>query len=411
MPLRILHALYTVDPGEGGAMENVRLLSAVCRYLKHRIEVLAFACGDAAWRRQFPGVVHEVGAGCARGEATQRFMLWLREHARDYDCVLVGGAEGRNAYRAWRVLRETGVPYFVFAPRYLGFSKGVPREWAKTKQRLFWPLAGYPLFRDAHAVFFSSEEAKREVRGCFWPYDCHEFVLTCGVADVLPGHNTQGGAGFPAAHPEWAGKRVFSVLAPGADLIPDALLRAVRTLAEAGLWNRDSMRLVLAGFDDAGAADALRRAVERHGLGGIVHGVGTPGASERRSLLQASKALVQPAQAENSGRAVAEALAAGKPVLIARGLNLWREVLGHSVGLAAEDSEAGYTALFNGWLRESPAGRAAFGANARRCYETHYTEQAAANTLTAVIYLLIGATQAGGQSVAPDIFRHEMDFL
>jgi hypothetical protein len=338
-------------------------------------------------------------------------MQWLREHARDYDCVLVSGVAGCNASRAWYALRETGAPYFVFAPRYLGFLQGFRREWEKTKQRLCWPWAGYPLFRDAHAVFFSSEEAKREVRECFWPYDCHEFVLTCGVADDGPNQNAHARAGFLTGHPDLAGKRLFSVLAPGVDPVPDAFLCAVRTLTEAGRWDRDAMRLVLTGFDDANAVEALRLAVERHGLGGIVHAVGTLGGSERRELLQASEALVQPARAENSAQAVAEAFAAGKPVLIARGLNLCREVLAHSAGLAEDDTEAGCVALFGNWFRESPEERASFGVNARLAYETHYTEQAAANTLTAVIYLLIGARQAGHTPVDPDIYRNEVDFL
>jgi glycosyltransferase involved in cell wall biosynthesis len=325
--------------------------------------------------------------------------------------VLVSGVAGCNAYRLWQALREAGVPYFVFAPRYLGFLQGFPREWAKIKQRLCWPWAGYPLFRDAHAVFFSSEEAKREVRACFWPYDCHEFVLTCGVAVDVPNQNQHDVAGFFGGHPELVGKRIFSVLAPRVDLIPDELLRAVRTLMETGLWDCGSMRLVLAGFDDAKVVEALRVTVKRYGLDGIVHAVGTLDYAARRDLLKVSEALVQPARAENSGQAVAEAFAAGKPVLIARGLNLWREVLAHLAGLAEDDTDAGYVALFGNWLRESPEEHATLGANARLAYETHYIEQAAANTLTAVIYLLIGARQVRQQPIDPDIFRNEVDFL
>jgi len=120
---------------------------------------------------------------------------------------------------------------------------------------------------------------------------------------------------------------------------------------------------------------------------------------------------VQPARAENSGQAVAEAFAAGNPVLIAKGLNLWREVVSHSAGLAEDDTTAGYEALFNGWFRESHADRAVYGASARRCFEEHYTEQAGANTLMAVIYLLLGARQSVRAPIDPEIFRQEADFL
>ncbi len=411
MPLRILHAFHTVDPETGGLIDNVRLLSAVNRHLGHSVEMLALASGDASWRREFPGVVHEVGAGCAKGAATRGFMQWLREHAGDYDCVLISGVAGRDAYRAWQALRTTGVPYFVFAPRYLGFLKGFSRLLEKARQRLCWPWAGYPLLRDAHAVFFASEEARREARECFWPYDCHEFVLPCGVADRPAGNGETPGAGFLAGHPELAGKRIFSVLAPGIDRVPETLLRAVRNLAGAGQWDRDSMRLLLSGFDDEDAAEELRRSLARHGLGGVVQGIGTLTGPGRWSVLQASEALVQPARAEHSGQAVAEAFSAGRPVLIAKGLNLWREVVNHSAGLAEDNTTAGYEALFGDWFRESPEDRAAYGANARPYFEEHHTEQAGANTLMAVIYLLLGARQSVRAPINPEVFRHEADFL
>jgi hypothetical protein len=392
-------------------MENVRLLSAAGRYLSHPVEMLVLASGDAPWRREFCGVVHEVGAGCAKGAAAREFMGWLREHAGGYDCVLISGVSGCEAYGVWKALRDAGVPYFVFTPRYLGFLTGVSRQVEKAGQRFCWPWAGYPLLRDAHAAFFAGEEARREARGCFWPYDCHEFVLFCGVPDGRAGRGAAPGAGFLDAHPELAGKRVFSVLAPGPGPAPEALLRAVRNLVGTGRWDCDSMRLLLAGFDGEKSAEALRRSLARHGLEGVVQGIGTLTAPERWSVLQASEALVQPARAEHSGQAVAEALSAGKPVLIAKGLNLWREVVSHSAGLAEDDTTAGYTALFNDWLRESPEDRAAYGANARSYFEEHHTEQAGANMLMAVIYLLLGARQSGNGPVDPEIFRQEADFL
>jgi len=412
MSLRILHALHTVDPETGGVIDNVRLLAAVNRCLGHSVEMLVLAGGEASWRREFSGVVHEVGAGRAKGAATREFMQWLRGHAGDYDCVLISGVSGYDAHRIWQALRPTGAPYFVFFPRYLGFLEGLPRQLEKARQRFFWLLAGYPLLRDAHAAFFSCEEARREARECFWPYDCHEFVLPCGVADTRAAVRVEkAGAGIRDTHPELAGKRLFSVLAPGPESVPEALLRAVRNLVGSGRWDRDSMRLLLAGYDDEKSMAALRRSLARHGLDGVVQGAGTLTDPERWSVLQASEALVQPARAEHSGRAVAEALSAGKPVLIAKGLNLWREIAGHSAGLAEDGTTAGYEALFREWFRESPEDRAAYGENARSYFEDHHTEQAGANMLMAVIYLLLGARQSVNATTDPEIYRQEADFL
>ena len=109
MPLRILHALYTIDPAAGGLFENVRLLSVAGRYLSHPVETLVLASGDVSWRRELPGVIHEVGAGCAKGDATREFMRWLREHAGGYDCVLISGVSGCASYRVWQALRSATI--------------------------------------------------------------------------------------------------------------------------------------------------------------------------------------------------------------------------------------------------------------------------------------------------------------
>jgi hypothetical protein len=79
------------------------------------------------------------------------------------------------------------VPYFVFLHGELDpwFKSVHPlrhlRRW------LDWAWTGYPLLRDAHAVFFTGEEERRRARESFWLYDCHEFVLRYGVAGVPSG--------------------------------------------------------------------------------------------------------------------------------------------------------------------------------------------------------------------------------
>ena len=393
MSLPILHALHTVDPKAAGLTEDVLLLAAVHRSLRHRIEILTLDAPGTSWLRELGVPVHRVDS--------RRFFQWLGEHAAGYDCVLVSGISGCDAYRAWRVLKDAGTPYFVFAPRYFGFLSGLPRQVEKWKQRWCWPWAGYPLLREAHAVFFPNEEARREARACFWPYDCHEFVLACGAAE----------GEFLDGHPGLRGKRIFTVFAGESGTVPEALLGAVRALADTGRWERDSMRLLISGGADGAGAAAWRRAVDGRDLGGIVTLAAAPCGRARWGMLQASEALVQPARAENSGLMLAEAFAVGTPVLIARGVNPWREAVGHGAGFAGDDTVEGYAELFTRWFEQSREGRDAMRANARQAFETHYGEQAAANTLMAVAYLLIGANQAGGNSTDPEIFRHETDFL
>ena len=405
MPLRILYALHTVDPKAAGLTEDVLLLSAAHRSLKHRIEILTFDAPGTSWLLELGMPVHRVGGKNPHRVASRQFLQWLREHAAGYDCVLVSGVAGFNAFRAWQILREVDAPYFIFAPRHLGFLSGLPKQFEKWKQRLCWLWGGYPLFRDAHAIFFSSEEARRKARQAFWPYDCHEFLLTCGVPGPPAGVADAARDEFFAGHPALLGKRIFTVFADESGNVPKALLGAVRTLLDTGRWERGSMRLLIAGGTD----DA--RAMELHNLGDIVTLVGKPLDRERWGMLQASEALLQPTHRENSDWMVTEAFSVGTPVLIARGVNLWREVMLHAAGFAGEDTVDGYADLFTHWFDQSPAERAAMRTHARQGFETHFSEQAAANTLTAVAYLLIGASRANTNSIAPEIFRNQTDFL
>ena len=411
MPLRILHALHTIDPKASGLTEDVLLLSAVHRSLKHQVEILTVDAPGTSWLLELGVPVHRIGGSEPRRIAFQQFLAWLRNHANNNDCVLVSGISDFNAFYAWRTLGNIGVPYFVFAPRHLSFLSGLPRQIKQWKQRLCWPWAGYPLLRDAHAVFFSSEEARRQARQSFWPYDCHEFVLTCGVAKPPDGVAEAARSELLVEHPELLGKHIFSVFADGSGKIPECLLAAVRTLVNAGRWDRGTMRLLIAGGADTANASAWKYAVDLHGLRDIVILAATQSGRTRRGILQASEALIQPARMENSNLMVAEAFSVGTPVLITRGVNLWREVVLHSAGFAADDTVDGYKELFIHWLDQSSAEHAAMRTQARQGFETHFSEQAAANTLTAVAYLLIGANRAHIDSTNPEIFRSETDFL
>ena len=411
MSLPILHALHTVDPKAAGLTEDVLLLAAVHRNLRHRIEILTLDAPGTSWLQELGVPVHRVGGGNSHRVASRRFLQWLREHVSDYDCVMVSGISDCNAYRAWRVLRDTGTPYFIFAPQDLGVLSGLPRQIEKWKRQLCWPWAGYPLLREAHAVFFSSEEARREARASLWPYDCHEFVLACGVAGPPAGVAEAAMGQFLEGHPELNGKRLFTVFAGESGKVPEALLGAVRSLVDTGRWERDSMRLLIAGGAGDAGAEVWRRAVDRYALGDVVALAGAPRGHTRLGMLQASEVLVQPVRVENPGLMLAEAFSAGTPLLIARGVNPWREVVSHEAGFAGDDTIEGYRELFIHWFDQSPEERATMRINARQGFETHYSEQASANTLMAVAYLLIGANQADGNSTDPEIFRHETDFL
>ena len=74
-------------------------------------------------------------------------------------------------------------------------------------------------------------------------------------------------------------------------------------------------RLVLAGPDEQGHKAELEALIEKSGLGDVVTFTGSVAGKDKAELLSGAELFVLPSLSESFGMAIAEALAAGKPVL------------------------------------------------------------------------------------------------
>lgn len=391
MALRILHVLRSLDPRSGGPVEGVRQLTRRNLRIGHSIELLTLDAPDAPWLRQMEVPVHAVGPSWKVYGYTPRLVPWLRAHADGYDCVVVNGMWDYNAYGTWRALRKMSVPYFVFTHGMLDpwFKRRYPLK--HLKKWAYWPWGGYPVLRDAHAVFFTCEEERRLARESFWLYDCHEFVLrygTDGVPWPVSGDNE---AAFFAAHPTLRGKRLFTFLGrvhPKKG--PDLFLKAVRSLIDRGSWDPKTMRAVMAGPVDGAYAAKLREMVTQLRLEDVVYWTGMLQGAQKWGALRSAEAFVLASHQENFGIAVVEALSVGTPVLLGKGVNIWPEIVGDGAGLADAPSVEGCARMLERWLEMTPDAQAEMRRRTRPCFERRFTAEAAANTFTAALYLLIG---------------------
>lgn len=387
MSLRILHVLATAAPGSGGPVEGVKQLTRVNVTMGHYVEVATLDDPSSPWLKNLGVPVTALGPGRGLYHYSPKFVPWLKENARRFDCVVVNGVWQYNLYGTGLALRDSDVPYFVFTHGMLDpwFKRRYPLK--HLKKWLYWPWAVYPVLQQARAVFFTCEEERRLARESFWLYDCREFVVHYGTAGAPDDKDHR--EAFLGAHPTLRGKRLLLFLgriAPKKG--PDFFLKAAAKLIAEGKCDRSTLRLVMAGPVDEAYGATLKELARKLGIEDLVYWPGLLLGDQKWGAFQAAEAFVLPSHQENFGIAVAESLSAGTPVLLGTGVNTWRDIVSDGAGFAAEPSVAGCAQVLREWFALPNERRLAMRTAARECFLKRYTATNAANTFVAALYLL-----------------------
>ena len=135
----------------------------------------------------------------------------------------------------------------------------------------------------------------------------------------------------------------------GLDITIDALAHVRRMGGRA--------HLVVAGPDNDGLQALLERRVRSSGLDDDVTFAGTVAGASKVALLQRSHAFVLASLDENFGIAVVEALAAGVPVIISRGVAIHSDIDAAHAGMVVERTCESVAAAILRLLSDEPARR------------------------------------------------------
>ncbi len=369
---RILHILRSIDPAMGGPTEGQLQICKAYSEMGGHSEVVTLDAPDAPWRAGWPVRVHAL-AGRGGYGWTPRLGAWLREHAGEFDAVIVHGLWQWQGMGAWLALGGVGVPYFMMPHGMLDpwFQRVWPLKHAR--KAVYWKLIEHRVMRDAAAVIFTCEEERRLGREVFQPWGVRaEEIVVLGTVSP-PGDAAVLRECFWRRFPELRGKRVLLFLSrvhkkKGCEL----LIEAFRRVAPA-------MHLVLVGpcADAQYLASLMARAA-----GFAVTFTGPLYGAEKWGALAAAEVFVLPSHQENFGIAVAESLASGTPVLISNKVNIWREIEADGAGLVAADDVAGTVRLLERWL---VADHAAMRVAAARCFATRFDIRSTAANLAAIV--------------------------
>jgi glycosyltransferase involved in cell wall biosynthesis len=150
----------------------------------------------------------------------------------------------------------------------------------------------------------------------------------------------------------------------GLEILLDAWATVTRPGAAAGPWE-----LVIAGPDEQGTRARLEAQARTLGLTNLTFPGPLYGEAKRRALAEADL-FALPSRTENFGIAVAEALAAGLPVITTKGTP-WSEIEG-SCGWWVDANAGSIAQALAAAMRLSDAERAAMGARGRELVAAKY---------------------------------------
>lgn len=158
----------------------------------------------------------------------------------------------------------------------------------------------------------------------------------------------------------------------------DVLIPAMREVVR----EEPRARLVIAGTDENGYRSEVDKLVCAAGLGGSVVFTGHLDAAGRGRALAEAAMLVQPSFRENFGMSVAEAMAAGLPVVVSDRVNICDDIAAADAGTVVPRDAAALAQAILGLLRD-PARRQAMGARGRAVVASRWSAPAVGPVLRA----------------------------
>ena len=376
--MKILHVINSTTPTGGGPIESIIQANRVLSAQGHECEIVCVDSPDSPWLADLPVRTTALGPAHGKYRYSPRVLPWLRREAHRFDCAIVHGIWLYPSLAAWRALRCSPIPYFVYAHGLLDpvFRSVFPLK--HLCKILSWKLVEHRVVRDARAVFFTCEEERNLAAQSFRPYQANPAIVPYCVGEP-PGDPEAQKNLFLDRFPELHAKRSMLFLSrvhpkKGCDLL-------IRAFAETA--TRDpQMHLVMAGPDVQGYKAALEEHASRFNLKDRITWTGMLSGDLKWGAFRSAEVFILPSHQENFGIAVVEALACGAPVLISNRINIWREIVANDAGLADDDTLEGTVRLLRAWLAKTPGERKQISERARLCFNTRFrSEEAAANLL------------------------------
>ena len=346
------------------------------------IEVACCDSPDAAWlnESQIPNI-HPLGPNITRYSYASKLLPWLLNNYHRFDAVIVSGIWQYHAYATWKALAGKNVPYFIFTHGMLDpwFKKEYPLK--HFKKWIYWLLVEYKVLRDARAVIFTCEEERLLARQSFWLYKVNEEVTSYGTS-TPPAIDANIIDHFLTHHPTLQGKRIILFLSrihekKGCDLLIKAYSEVLKI--------DKNLHLLIVGPGNENYISKLKLLSDKLRISDRITWAGMLTGELKWAAFNIAEVFCLPSHQENFGIVVAEALAAGKPVLISNKVNIWREIEAGKCGFVNEDTVDGTVSSLRSWLLLDSEKYFELSISAKKCFYEKFYIKTSANRLIKII--------------------------
>ncbi len=333
--MRILHVIPSLAKRHGGPPKAAQELCRELVLMGHEVAIYTTNL-DGNQRLDVP-VDQPI-----RGEdgvvrwyfATQRSGLYgvsmsligaLRRNIRSFDVVHIHTLYRFTSTVAAHYCRSARIPYIL---RTHGTLDPFLFHRHRLRKRVYEALFETRNLENAAAVHFTADEEMNLAQSAGLRF--RGVVVPNGVDLKLPCDRNQLREQFVRDWPKTSGKRIILFLGrltfkKGLDLLAKAFGAVART--------RSDVHLFLAGPDDEGYGKKVRQWLDDEGMLDRVTFAGMLEGERKEAAFAAAEMFVLSSYTENFGIAVAEALAAGTPVIISNKVNIWREISDAHAGL------------------------------------------------------------------------------
>lgn len=250
---------------------------------------------------------------------------WLWRHVRAFDVVHIHALFSFTSIVAALTARCRGVPYIV---RPLGTLNdyGMTRRRPWLKRLSFAALEG-PIVRAAAAMHFTSEAERIEAEALGVP-------LRSVVVPLPVDEGAQGDSGeLMRLHPELRGRRVVLYLSR---LDPKKNIESLIEAFSVVRTRFDNVTLAIAGDGSPSYVERLKTLATVSALEAEVVWLGHVDGAKKAALFAAAAVFVLPSYSENFGIAAAEAMQAGVPCILSKGVAIAQQAQEAGAALVVE---------------------------------------------------------------------------